>query len=113
MNQAITFLTDGGDTVRDLTEGHSPQACHILDWFHITMRLTVIGQMIKSLPKTDLPELVSEIEKDQERVKWYLWHGNIYRALEVLRGIEMDIECFEESPRLQIVFPRQCEYCIL
>ncbi len=34
MNQAITFLTDGGDTVRDLTEGHSPQTSHILDWFH-------------------------------------------------------------------------------
>lgn len=32
MNQAITFLTDGGDTVRDLTEGHSPLASHILDW---------------------------------------------------------------------------------
>jgi hypothetical protein len=29
MNQAITFLTDGGDTVRDLTEGHSPLTSHI------------------------------------------------------------------------------------
>ena len=49
MNQAITFLTDGGDTVRDLTEGHSPQASHILDWFHITMRLTVLNQMAKGV----------------------------------------------------------------
>jgi hypothetical protein len=41
MNQAVTFLTDGGDAVRDLTEGHNPLAEHILDWFHITMRVTV------------------------------------------------------------------------
>jgi hypothetical protein len=33
MNQAITFLTDGGDTVRDLTEGYSPQTCHIWTGF--------------------------------------------------------------------------------
>jgi len=49
MNQAVTFLTDGGDTVRDLTEGHSPQSSHILDWFHITMRLTVLSQMAKGV----------------------------------------------------------------
>jgi hypothetical protein len=49
MNQAITFLTDGGDTVRDLTEGHSPIAEHILDWFHITMRLTGLNQMAKGV----------------------------------------------------------------
>jgi hypothetical protein len=49
MNQAVTFLTDGGDTVRDLREGHSPQSSHILDWFHITMRLTVLNQMAKGV----------------------------------------------------------------
>ena len=36
-NQAITFLSDGGDTVRDLQFYLSPQAEHVLDWFHVTM----------------------------------------------------------------------------
>src|SRR5262249_9535443 len=45
----------------------------------------------------DHPELVSEIEKDLKRVKWYLWHGNVYLALQVLQGIELDIDCFVES----------------
>ncbi|MBI2501781.1 MAG: hypothetical protein HYW07_00915 [Candidatus Latescibacteria bacterium] len=34
MNQAITFLSDGGDTVRELQLYLSPQAEHLLDWFH-------------------------------------------------------------------------------
>ena len=32
MNQEITFLTDGGDSVRELAERMSPCAEHILDW---------------------------------------------------------------------------------
>jgi hypothetical protein len=31
MNQQITFLSDGGDTVRDLQLYLNPQAEHILD----------------------------------------------------------------------------------
>ena len=54
MNQAVTFLSDGGDTVRDLQMYLNPQAEHLLDWFHITMRLTVMGQMAKaSIQMTD------------------------------------------------------------
>ena len=43
-NQDITFLTDGGDTVRKLTEYLNPNAEHVLDWFHVTMRLTRWGK---------------------------------------------------------------------
>ncbi len=32
---------------------------------------------------------------DLETVKWYLWHGNVFRALELLRFIEMDLEIVE------------------
>src|SRR6266487_1210271 len=66
MNQAVTFLTDGGDTVRELTEGLNPLAEHILDWFHITMRITVLNQMAKGVPIQHKGE---EFEKELERVK--------------------------------------------
>lgn len=45
MNQQVVFLSDGGDTVRDLQMRMSPQAEHVLDWFHVTMRLTVMRQL--------------------------------------------------------------------
>jgi hypothetical protein len=39
MNQQVVFLSDGGDTVRDLQTYLSPESEHLLDWFHVTMRL--------------------------------------------------------------------------
>jgi len=48
-NQAVTFLTDGGDDVRDLPRYLNPDSEHLLDWFHLTMRLTVMTNMAKSL----------------------------------------------------------------
>jgi hypothetical protein len=35
MNQEITFLSDGDDTLRELQLELSPKATHILDWFHL------------------------------------------------------------------------------
>jgi len=43
-NQAITFLSDGGDTVRDLPLYLNPAAEHLLVWFHVAMRPTVLVQ---------------------------------------------------------------------
>jgi hypothetical protein len=36
LNQQITFLSDGEDAVRNLQLYMSPEAEHILDWFHVT-----------------------------------------------------------------------------
>ena len=35
MNQEMTFLSDGNDTLRALQLEMSPKATHILDWFHL------------------------------------------------------------------------------
>jgi hypothetical protein len=92
MNQAITFLSDGGDTVRNLQHYMSPVAEHVLDWFHVTMKLTVMRNIAKGLPKhAELERVSSELE----RIKWFLWHGNAYQALEALRFLEMDLELYE------------------
>jgi hypothetical protein len=88
MNQDITFLSDGGDTVRDLQLYLRPPAEHLLDWFHITMRVTVMKQMAKGIPRTDLVDLEAEID----RVEWYLWHGNVFRALQVTDDLYFDLE---------------------
>ncbi len=95
MNQAITFLSDGGDVVRNLQLYMSPQAEHLLDWFHVTMRLTVMKQMAKGL-SNQFPDL----ENDLERVKWYLWHGNVFRTLQVLDDIQFDIEGFDADKNI-------------
>ena len=107
MNQRVEFLTDGGDNVRELPFYLCPESEHWLDWFHITMRLTVMGQMAKGLtaeeapaPGPDAPEEKrsdgAEQEKPLERLKWHLWHGNVYRALQITDDLEVDLESRDE-----------------
>ena len=97
LNQAVTFLSDGGDTVRDLQLYLNPQAEHLLDWFHISMRLTVMGQMAKSINTNDQPNLSAEVEKELERLKWNLWHGNVHKALQIVGDLELALDVEDES----------------
>ena len=74
-----------------------PDAEHRLDWFHLTMRLTVMPQSAKSLPLTvqdeeDTYVLRDAVVRELERLKWFLWHGNVYRALQVVESVEMDLD---------------------
>ena len=46
-DQQVTFVTDGGEDIRQLPLYLNPQAGHLLDWFHVTMRLTVMANMAK------------------------------------------------------------------
>ena len=96
LNQQITFLSDGEETVRELQLYLSPEAEHILDWHHVTMRLTVLDQYAKGLVHCEAV-LGEEIREQIERLKWALWHGNLYKALYKIDDIESLIYNFEET----------------
>lgn len=49
VNQQIFFLSDGADNLRELQFSMYPESIHVLDWFHITMRLTVLMQYAKGI----------------------------------------------------------------
>lgn len=91
MNQQVTFLSDGGDTVRELQLYLNPQAEHLLDWFHMTMRLTVLKQLAKGLGAENCEARVSAL-KELESIKWYLWHGNVCAALEHIGYMEIEAD---------------------
>lgn len=82
-NQQITFMSDGAENVRNLQYLMHPESEHVLDWFHVTMRLTVLNQFAKGLMKSD-PTKGEEAKKYLESTKWYLWHGNVEKALDKL-----------------------------
>ncbi|HYP66745.1 MAG TPA: ISKra4 family transposase [Thiobacillaceae bacterium] len=103
MNQQVTCLSDGGDDVRDLQLYLNPEADHYLDWFHVTMRLTVMGQSVKGLPEKigeaeDERLFRAEAGKRLESLKWYLWHGNVFRALDEIEALEMMLAGEEALP---------------
>jgi len=103
MNQEIALLSDGDDTLRKLQLELSPKATHILDWFHLTMKLTVLGQYGKGLAQCEV--VLGEAIRDKiERLKWSLWHGQVDKALGKIDDLETSIESFNETyarfPRL-------------
>jgi hypothetical protein len=66
------------------------------------MRITAMTNMAKSLrppPPDPDPELsaetatklITEIGADLRRLKWFLWHGNVFRALQIVEDITADL----------------------
>jgi hypothetical protein len=99
----VTFLTDGGDEVRALTEFVTPAGEHVLDWFHITMRITVLTQFIRGIAHHDETK-GAELLKSMERIKWLLWHGNLKRAFTVIEDFE------EDTDGLDVGYPNQTKF---
>jgi hypothetical protein len=63
------------------------------------MHVTVLTQTAKGLPqRIDMGDgeepypLRDPIVKALERMKWYLWHGHVFRALQEIEAITMDLD---------------------
>ena len=94
-NQQVTFFSDGGDTLHKIAAYLQPDAEHILDWFHLTMRSTVLQQCARGLArvKADVAE-ERTLERRVESVKHSLWHGNVANALRGLEDLGDDLDCW-------------------
>jgi hypothetical protein len=41
--------------------------------------------------------ITADTVEQLERLKWYLWHGNVFRALQIVDDLQMDVEAIEVS----------------
>jgi hypothetical protein len=59
---------------------------HVLDWFHLSMRIQHVAQAAKSWPDTGVEdcEAGTRLSDTVERTRWRLWHGQIGRGLELI-----------------------------
>ncbi len=64
------------------------------------------GTLAKSLrsppPDPDLPpappvDVAAEVGKQLTRLKWFLWHGNVFRALQIIADLILDLDVAEPS----------------
>jgi len=90
-NQQVVFMSDGGEDVRRVQEYLHPNSEHLIDWFHITMRLTVLRQQTKSL-WAEQEDIGAAMLKRVESVKHLLWHGNVEEVLDRLADLMMDLD---------------------
>lgn len=93
-NQPVTFMTDGGDTVINMARHMAPASEHILDWFHITMRITIMQQYVKGLAHHN-PKQAEAISRLLRQIKGFLWNGNLHDGLAVIDNLDMDLDDIE------------------
>ncbi len=93
-NQQVVFMSDGGEDVRRVQQYLHPFGEHLIDWFHITMRLTVLQQQTKALQE-ERSQTGADVSKQLESVKHLLWHGNAEEALDRLADLSMDLSLIQ------------------
>lgn len=75
----VYYLADGDRKLWELKELLFPNAYGILDWFHITKRITLIDNLIEEA-----------MSKYLEKIKAFLWHGKIDKALRMIAKFPYD-----------------------
>ena len=63
------------------------------------MRITVLRQQLKELIAAAPDHDLAKLDDKLERAKWYLWHGNVFRALQMLEGAQWELEGLDEEVR--------------
>jgi len=83
----VTILSDGADGPRSLGEA----ACigptsHVLDWFHLALRIQHVAQAAKGWPADTPGERANKarLADAVEHIRWRLWHGQVQRALDLI-----------------------------
>lgn len=85
----VPAFTDGDPGLRRLLLSALPKANHILDWFHLTRRLTALKTILfgKEAVKHFPTEYHDPLTKNLESLKWRLWHGRPGGAINRIRAI--------------------------
>jgi hypothetical protein len=83
----VTILSDGAEGPRALGEAASPGPTHhVLDWFHLSMRIQHVDQAVNSWPdvSADDRQTGADLAEVIDRIRWRLWHGQVARALDLI-----------------------------
>src|SRR5271168_4305059 len=96
----VTILSDGAAGPRSLGESASVGPTHhVLDWFHLAMRIQHVAQAAKSWPDAAAQdcEAGNRLSETIERIRWRLWHGQVRRGLELIGETTETLEAMTET----------------
>jgi hypothetical protein len=96
----VTILSDGADGPRSLGEA----ACvgptyHVLDWFHLSMRIQHVAQAARSWPDVSVGDhqAGTRLAETIERIRWRLWHGQVKRSLDLIEETKTTLEATAQT----------------
>jgi hypothetical protein len=103
----VTILSDGAEGPRSLGEAAcvSPTR-HVLDWFHLSMRIRHAAQAAMSWPDASAEDRKAgaSLAETIERIKWRLWHGQVRRGLDLIAETMATLEATADtaSPAISV-----------
>lgn len=95
----MTVVSDGEAALPNLVKAALNQSVtHILDWWHISMRVRHIENVFKGVVAgaVDLSEEQREIANLVDRIRWQIWHNKHANTLESLHRIQQ--LCAKQKP---------------
>ena len=95
----VTVISDGEPALPNLVRvAVGGPVRHILDWWHISMRVKHVENAVKGLVQAkNFPGIPVLFERPAERLRWYLWHGKVRAATTSLRWMLADCERFGKA----------------
>ena len=94
----VAVISDGAEILKRLPRAMPKPTTHIIDWFHIAMKiqpmLQMADHMVQSRPNE--PESFPPIARRIRTVKWRLWHGRVNRAIRDLQELLDDLTSDDE-----------------
>lgn len=93
----ITVISDGEDCLKRLKLALPQPAKHILDWFHIAMKLHPIEQTAECWARRLPPNERKELLEDIAAVRRRLWNGQTDRAIDLVGRLFHDLKADEQG----------------
>ena len=96
----VTILSDGAEGPRSLGEAASVGPTHhVLDWFHLSMRIQHVAQAAKGWPDATPGEREegARLADTIEHIRWRLWHGQVQRALDLIGDTLVTLDATAET----------------
>ena len=100
---SVTVLTDGDAGLRAILQQVAPNADHILDWFHLSMRFKNLEQLAKGIIAIADGGARAHALAEIDHAKWRIWNGLTERGIVGLidLGQWAQARCFEHIPLLK------------
>lgn len=110
----VTVISDGEAALSNLVRGATDgKVQHILDWWHISMRVQHVENAIKGLVQAEnFPGIAVIFRKPAETLRWYLWHGKVQTAGTDLQWLMVDCaRLSKEDPAVREAASRALARC--
>ena len=98
----VTVLSDGAEIMKRLPKALPQPTAHIIDWFHIAMKIQPLQQVADHVVRWRDAENseMAHVDADVRSLKWKLWHGQTDRALDQLETMTINFAKLRESGNL-------------